>query len=235
MIDHDLIEELLPIYALGAATDDEVDAIRSHLERCDRCSEELGLHLTTVSALDRDERPSTETWSRIVSDIARADELATVTPIGEKRDRRLFRALAGVAASLALVFVGFSIARLTGGSPLDTESVVAASEDAALMDGSIVTDFIVDDHSIAHIVLTEEGRGFIIPTDYLPELDASRAYQLWVINTDEAVISAGVLGNDPAPAPFTWTGEVAGLALTREVAGGVVSSAGDVVSVVTDL
>ena len=43
---------------------------------------------------------------------------------------------------------------------------------------------------------------------------------------------AGVLGNEPVPSRFTWTDDVAGFALTREVAGGVVSSEGDVVSVV---
>jgi hypothetical protein len=48
------------------------------------------------------------------------------------------------------------------------------------------------------------------------------------------VISAGVLGNNPEPATFTWTGDVSGFALTREVAGGVISSAGDVVSVIED-
>lgn len=37
------------------------------------------------------------------------------------------------------------------------------------------------------------------------------------------------------PATFTWTGEVTGFAPTREVAGGVVSSEGDVVSVIADL
>lgn len=46
------------------------------------------------------------------------------------------------------------------------------------------------------------------------------------------MISAGVLGNDPRPERFTGTGEVAGFALTRERAGGVVSSEGDVVSVI---
>jgi hypothetical protein len=43
-----------------------------------------------------------------------------------------------------------------------------------------------------------------------------------------------VLGNRPGPSTFTWTGEVTGFALTREIAGGVVSSAGDVVAVITD-
>lgn len=40
--------------------------------------------------------------------------------------------------------------------------------------------------------------------------------------------------SDPAPATFTWTDETTGFALTRVLAGGVVTSAGDVVSVITD-
>jgi hypothetical protein len=51
------------------------------------------------------------------------------------------------------------------------------------------------------------------------------------VTPDEQVISAGVLGSDPAPSRFTWSGDVAGFALSREVAGGVESTAGDVVSV----
>lgn len=64
-------------------------------------------------------------------------------------------------------------------------------------------------------------------------IETSRTYQLWVINDTEDVISAGVLGNDPAPALFTSTGDVAGFALTREVAGGVVSSEGGVGALIT--
>jgi hypothetical protein len=85
---------------------------------------------------------------------------------------------------------------------------------------------------VAEVVLTGEGDGFILPTETLDPLGPDRTYQLWVITPDEQVISAGVLGNDPGPARFTWTGEVAGFALTREAAGGVVSSEGDVVSVI---
>ena len=65
----------------------------------------------------------------------------------------------------------------------------------------------------------------------LAPLDEARTYQLWVLTPDELAISAGVLGNDPAPSRFTWSGDVAGFALTREVAGGVETTAGDVVSV----
>lgn len=84
-------------------------------------------------------------------------------------------------------------------------------------------------------MLTSAGRGYVLPTDALDPLSTDRTYQLWVINTDADVISAGVLGADPTASSFTWTGDVSGFALTREVAGGVVSSAGDVVAVISDI
>lgn len=65
-------------------------------------------------------------------------------------------------------------------------------------------------------------------------LDPTRD-QLWVTNDGGVVISAGVLAHRPKPATFTWTGSVSGFALTREVAGGVTASEGDVVSVITDV
>jgi anti-sigma-K factor RskA len=120
------------------------------------------------------------------------------------------------------------ISNLTGGD-------CRLAERAAEEPGSLVSDFIVDGTAVAQVVLTEDGRGFVVPLDDLPALDEERTYQLWVINDEADVISAGVLGRDPAPATFTWTGPVAGFALTREVAGGVISSAGDVVSVISDL
>ena len=52
-----------------------------------------------------------------------------------------------------------------------------------------------------------------------------------MITPAELAISAGVLGNEPGAARFSWAGDVAGFALTREVSGGVVSSEGDSVSV----
>jgi anti-sigma-K factor RskA len=112
---------------------------------------------------------------------------------------------------------------------------VAAADRIAEEPGSIVGDFVVDDAAVAQVVLSSDGQGFVIPTNDLPALEQTRTYQLWVVNDTEDVISAGVLGNSPVPATFTWTGEVTGFALTREVAGGVVSSAGDVVSVISDV
>ena len=111
--------------------------------------------------------------------------------------------------------------------------MIAAAEQAASSPGAYVGDFVVDGSSVAQVVLTDDGHGFVVPTEDLEPLMPQRTYQLWVITADEQVISGGVLGNEPRASTFTWTGEVSGFALTREVAGGVVISEGDVVAVAT--
>lgn len=140
--------------------------------------------------------------------------------------------MTAVAAALALVLgVVTVVQRQELAEMAGPQGIIAAAEDAAATPGAIVGDFTTESGVVGRVILTPDGEGYILPTDLEP-LPSDRTYQLWVITSDEVVISAGVLGNDPGPARFTWTGEVAGFALTREVAGGVISSAGDVVSVV---
>lgn len=232
MSEHDPILELIPIYALGAATEAEASEIASHVEHCPQCEHELALNLTTASNLGGTGTPPAAVWDRIERQITARPK---VVQLFEYRSPKAIRYLLSVAAAAALVFAGAVFSSVLRGDLVGDGAVLAAAEEAAGREGSRTADFEVDGSVVAHIVLTPDGEGFVIPTDELASLDDSRAYQLWVINTDEAVISAGVLGNAPRPSTFTFTGDIAGLALTREVAGGVVSSEGDVVSVVTDI
>ena len=68
-----------------------------------------------------------------------------------------------------------------------------------------------------------DGVGFL-SAGTLPELPASETYQLWGVYSDGDVISLGVVGNRPAIEPFAADGELDALVITREAAGGVVSS-----------
>lgn len=223
--------ESVALYALDALEGQELADFEEHLETCQACPPELDEYRAVASRLVRDETASSETWERIHATI-RADSPEVPAQSGAPTNRWGWMA---VAAAFALVLgglLGWQLA--TTGDP-GTENIAAAAENAATSQDSIVADFLVEDVAVAQVVLTADGKGYVIPTDDLTGLDADRTYQLWVINTAEDVISAGVLGAQPEPATFTWTGDVAGFALTREVAGGVVSSAGDVVSVITDL
>ncbi len=71
-------------------------------------------------------------------------------------------------------------------------------------------------------MISPGGTGFLMPNK-LPPLAASRTYQLWAIMPGK-VISLGLLGPDPTITAFSGKGTITGLAVTDEVAGGVVQS-----------
>ena len=69
-------------------------------------------------------------------------------------------------------------------------------------------------------MLLPDGTGYLL-TDDLPALDDSRTYQLWG-QTGGGLISLGLLGANPGEVvPFQASGDIAALAITEEVAGGV--------------
>ncbi|HEU4894308.1 MAG TPA: anti-sigma factor [Acidimicrobiia bacterium] len=230
------MHDLVALYALDALEGEERRDFESHLEACAECGSSLAEYRSAAGSLVPDAPASDATWQRISSAIAgtdaATDQPGEVVPIRRATSDTVWKTVAGIAAAAALVFA--AVALLDGGAePLSSEGIVAAAEDVAAEPGTFVGEFLVDDVSVGQVVLSADGRGFVIPTEQLEPLGSDRTYQLWVINEAEDVISAGVLGNDPAPATFTWTGDTTGFALTREVAGGVISSAGDVVSVIT--
>jgi len=228
MSEHPMLE-LAPLYALDALEGEELAAFEDHLPTCPECREAVAEYRGVATALVVDEPVSELTWHRIRKAIEAVGSGARPGP----GLSTAWRWVAGVAAAAAVVFGAILAFDLVGPDQLTPDAIVAAADDAAAEAGSIVGDFLVDDVAVATVVLADDGRGFVIPTDELVAIEGTRTYQLWVINDTEDVISAGVLGNDPIPSTFTWTGDVSGFALTREVAGGVVSSEGDVVSVIS--
>ena len=221
--------ELAPLYALDALGEEETASFEAHHPTCPECQEAVAGYRGVAASLVADEPASELTWQRIRKAIG-ADRSDARPGPGVSR---AWQWVAGIAAAAAIALGAILAVDLTGPDQLTPDAIVAAADDAAGEPGSFVGDFLVDDVAVATVVLADDGRGFVIPTDELVEIEGIRTYQLWVINDTEDVISAGVLGNDPMPSTFTWTGDVSGFALTREVAGGVVSSEGDVVSVIS--
>ena len=76
------------------------------------------------------------------------------------------------------------------------------------------------------IVLLPDGTGYVYQHN-LEVLPADATYQLWAV-VDGKVISAGVLGNQPAVVPFHIDPQgLQGLVITQEVSGGVPQSEAD--------
>jgi anti-sigma-K factor RskA len=237
-MNHEEFLAFVPLYALDTLPREEAEAVERHLADCAACRVELDSYHAAAASLIPDSEAPPRLWERISQQVDQDSSLAPVTVIRPKDPARpgIWRVVAGIAAAAALVLGGLVVGQRALESVLTGDrAIIAAAARAAAEPGSIVTEFVVDGVAVAKVVLAETGRGFVLPSEELPVLDSERTYQLWVINKDGEVISAGVLGNDPTASLFTWRGPIAGFALTREVAGGVMSSAGDVVSVVTDL
>ncbi len=232
-------QELIPLYALDALPEPERDAVDAHLDSCMVCLGQLGQYLLVTATLVPDQPAPRHVWGAITASIAGEAERRRFTSEAEGRIRGRDRPgrLGVWAGSIGVAAAAAAAMLLAVGSTdrvLSEEMLLAAAEVAVSQPGSYVGEFVVDESSVARVILTGSGQGFFIPDDRLPVLDLSKTYQLWVVTTDDAVISGGVVGNAPEPSAFTWDGPVSGFALTREVAGGVSVSAGDVVALASE-
>jgi hypothetical protein len=71
-------------------------------------------------------------------------------------------------------------------------------------------------------VVTRQGQGFLLASS-APRLDSAHTYQLWGV-VDDRVISLGTFPGSTSVVPFRVDSHVTALAVTEEVAGGVVVS-----------
>lgn len=239
----DELRDLVALLALDALDGDERAVAESAVARDDELRAELDAHLRVAAILAEsvEHRPSTPSpgvWAHIRAEVEGSDrptpELASVTEV--RRLRSWARAAIGVSVAAVLVsaMLALRLAHVTGevgGEALDRAAAAKVAEPGA----EVVTLVGQEGHESAEarVVLGDDGVGYLL-ADSLPALDPERTYQLWAIVADgggNKVISAGVLGNDPGIAPFQAVGDVAGFAITEEVAGGVVVSQGDTIAV----
>jgi hypothetical protein len=238
------IEELIGAYALDAVDESEREVVEQHLAVCARCRAELAEHREVAALLAYDGKPApSDVWDRIVASLEEpppalrlrldtTDDEQVVVSMDDRRkaksQQRLFVALAGVAAAVALVL---GIVVLRDDSPESPAFDLAALAGEALADPTSATTTLRPPGETpgpeATAVVTADGSGYLLATD-LPALGSDRTYQLWGVVNDQA-ISLGVLGPDPDVAAFQVDDAttVAAFAITEETAGGVISSQND--------
>lgn len=248
---HSTIVELLGVYALDAVDQDERNLIEHHLDGCSQCLAEVRDHYEVAALLASDPvQPPTRVWDGIVVQIDAprpAAQQATVIPL-QRRTASILTSSRWVASVAAAVLVALTagvvtqsqrigdlnsrvadrdqqISTLTASLAVDPlqQAVAAAIADPAAQ----VADLTADGSSATmSIVVLPDGTGYVYQSN-LEALPSDATYQLWAV-VDDKVISAGVLGNQPAVIPFHVDSErLRGLVVTQEVAGGVPQSKAD--------
>ena len=233
---HESRLDLLAAYAVDAVDADERAIVDNLLTSDAEMRAELAEHHELLAILAQavevsPSTPSPAVWQGIsarISGTAETQEAPEFTPVREAKRRRFTTRFLGIVAAGALAAAavfGVQVANFDDGD------LVAAADALRAESGTRVISLTDSGGLAVDIVLGADGVGYIY-ADSLPDLAADRTYQLWAIN-DNGVISAGIFGTDGV-APFHIDGEVAGLAITEEVAGGVVASANDPVAVWLD-
>ena len=102
-----------------------------------------------------------------------------------------------------------------------TEQLADAAFDDPSSRSGVLAGTAPDDATVA-VAIATDGAGYL-DAGALPPLPAGRTYQLWSV-TDDAVLSLAVLGPAPTIVGFPAGADVHTLAITDEVAPGVVAT-----------
>lgn len=248
---HDAVADLLGAHALDAVDPDEAAHIEAHLATCPRCDDELRSYrdVTAMFAFSGQEAPE-RVWDRITASIAEAPELRIdrvapamrlVGPSGRAPGRtaarrgRWRRPVAAISAAAAVVVavLAVQVVRLqdrvdhlsVGVHQIDSSNPTMADVRRALAEpGSrqITMRGLGSTSTSLDAVITPSGKGYVYDANLDP-LGPDRVYQLWGVVGSQA-ISYGLLGTDPRIVSFTAGPGVSTLAVTDEVADGVVKT-----------
>jgi hypothetical protein len=241
---HEEIEGLLGAYALDAIDPEERAAIEAHLATCPKCSAELAAHreVTSLFAYRGQEAPD-GLWDRIAVRMhesppeLRLDRIRPrmATPPerrpGSSRpaSRRVLQwrwvAPVAAAAAIAVAVLGVEVAHLSSRPSTVSGPTMAQVRHALAEPGSRKVTLTGGGSAKPTLdaVITAGGVGYVYGEQHVAPLPADRTYQLWGVVGHNAV-SYGLLGSDPHVVEFDAGRGESALAVTDEVASGVVVS-----------
>jgi anti-sigma-K factor RskA len=214
--------DLLPAYALGSLDAEDSDRVRAHLARCRACREELAAYQEVTGRLALavpEEEPPAWLETRIM------DSLPSTG------GRRSLFELLGLRRPLLAAFAVVLIVALGAGNiylltrPFQSKALVPGLVTVVLT-GTGETP-----QAYGTIVIDRDDNRGVLAVRGLAPLEASRAYQLWVIKAGERR-SGGVFTVTPdgygslqitVPAGFTG---FTGFGISIEPAGGSASPTG---------
>jgi anti-sigma-K factor RskA len=236
------IEELLAAYAIDAVDDDERVLVARYLVTHPDAAAEVQAFRHAAALLAYTGGPVPDgVWDALAPALEerrrQAEAAAGAVPIQSRRPqsepmpgsptrRGAYRVRWLVAAAVAAILaVGAAVVVVvsdTGGGKTAQQQLADAARAARNAPGAREIPLSSADGSkVATAVVLRDGKGYL--SSSLPPLDPSRTYQLWALQGNER-ISLGVLGHDPKVVAFTLPDNPSGIAVTNEVAGGVMST-----------
>jgi len=236
------LDDAVAAHALNALPEDESALVSVAIGFDDELNEDFERFREVAAELvegfsDVVPAASPQLWDRIA--LAAGLESSPGLPPADATDPEppgasSWRRLAPIIGSVAAVAVAVSLTAgllVNRSQPEGLEALALAS---AELPGSLTVDLLDPGvgTTVADVVVTTDGEGFI-DGSALPTLAENRTYQLWAIVGDR-VVSVGLMGNRPEFTAFRVEGQLAGLAVSEEVLGGVVISKQDPVGVWLD-
>ena len=149
---------------------------------------------------------------------------STVVPDARRSRRRRVGVWASGAAAVVALAVAGSALVIGARDTVSNDPIADAFGRAADDRGSVRAELVSEGSSAAaQGVIDPDGHGYL-DAAALPRLAPDETYQLWgVLVANGDVVSLGILGGDPGLETFTIEEEVSALAVTVEVAPGVIS------------
>jgi anti-sigma-K factor RskA len=232
---HEIQQENVGAYLLGALTDYEEAAFLRHLEECPVCSDEVARLRPAVDALPRSVPPVDPPPELKASIMAIVEEEARQRSGGRERDPRP-RPLAGLRRRLAAAGEGLSAVR-----PAVAWAGACVILAMGVLTGYGITKIASDEEATKALVakvdtarlpsatgsLTvsgqESGASGILRVHGMPELDADSTYQVWIKRGGEVIPgSLFSVGQDGEGTTAVTDGldDADAVLVTRERAGG---------------
>ncbi|HSS12201.1 MAG TPA: anti-sigma factor [Acidimicrobiales bacterium] len=229
---HEDLKELLGAYALDALEPDEAADVERHLSGCAECRIEVAQHREVASLFsDVTLEPPAGIWEQIVQrlDEPPAQPARPLRPAesgaGKPGRTVSMRTVAALAAAAVIVIAGLGVTAVRldqrkSGPSTNQAALQKAAQVAVTTPGARRTTLRSSDGRLSiDVVILPDGHGYLVGND-LPRLPNGQTYQLWA-QTNNQLVSFGVLGESPGVSLFRVESPVVALAVTSERAGGV--------------
>ncbi len=255
-------EEDLELYAFGTLPESETEAVKAHVSVCRECNAKLAVALGNVAVLAlaaEQETPPTAVKERLFARIG-SEHGATerlVESVGGREIRREMKrprwnwnwVLAPASVVLALLCAAlYREDYILTGELREARRAAADFERERLHVMGLVNALSAKDTETIRLASTKDGipgsgavvrynkrLGTVIYSAELPELPAEKVYQMWLVPSSGAPISAGTFLADGSKRAEPWEAEVPAnsepkaFAVTVEPTGGVPKPTGNII------